>query len=174
MAFEMMPSEVLGDQLANSAKEFSAQLQKLADYSGGELEKVIRAGVLGLFGNIIKRSPVDTGAYRASHGICNGAPPAEGQDVVKGKKGERIPASVAESKAVSWKWKIGNGDVFLYNNVPYAERIENGWSGKNPGGKSVIKAPNGVYRVALAEATQEFAKALAQMRILENSSSGGD
>jgi len=173
MAFEMMPSDVLNAELSKSGKEFSAQLQKLADYAEWEIETVIRRGVLGLFGNIIKRSPVDTGAYRASHGITNGAEPTESQDAVKAKKGERIPSSEVEAKGRSWTWKMGNGDVWLYNNVPYAERIENGWSGKNPGGRSVIKAPNGVYRVAVAEATQEFAKALAQVKMLENNSSGG-
>lgn len=172
MAITMLPSEVLSAQLAQSGKEFSAQLKKLADYAEAEIELIVRAGVLGLFGNIIKRSPVDTGAYRASHGICNGAEPADGQDVVKAKKMERIPASVAESKGKAWTWKLMNGDIYLYNNVPYAERIENGWSGKNPGGRSVVKAPEGVYRVATAEATQEFAKALAQAKILENNSGG--
>lgn len=158
MALEMLDSAVLADDMANTAEEFSQQLRKLAVVIDTELSQAIRKGVLDVFKAIVKRSPVDTGAYRASHGIAN-MEPAGDEDIVKGKKGEKISASVALSRGSKWTWKVGDGNIFLFNNLPYAERLENGWSQK--------QAPNGVYRVALVEVTYFLNKELAKLQTME-------
>jgi hypothetical protein len=124
--------------LAENAAYFSQQLRELSIAIDGDISKVIRTGVLKTFRNIIKRSPVKTGAYRGSHGISN-AEPSTGEGIVKGKKGDKIPPP-----APNWTWKVGDGDIWMFNNVPYAERIENGWS---------QQAPGGVYGLALVEIT---------------------
>ena len=150
-----MDTAALQTELAQSANEFSAQLQKLVVAINADMSQVVRASVLKVFGNIIKRSPVDTGAYRASHGIANYDPPST-EGIVKGKKGSKISAP---NKGNAWKWKVGDGDIFIYNNVPYAERIENGWS--------VRQAPQGVYRLALAEFTAYMNQELTKYTTFE-------
>ena len=157
MAFEMLPSSVLSEQLSENADQFAQALRDVAVFIDAELSQAIRKGVLDVFKNIVKRSPVDTGAYRASHGIAN-MDPAGNEEIVKGKKGQKISASVALAKGAAWTWKVGDGDIFLFNNLPYAERIENGWS---------KQAGAGVYRVALAEMTQLLNQELAKMKSLE-------
>lgn len=168
MTFEMLDTDVLNDQLQQNATEFSAALVKLAVYLDANISSAFRKGILRVFREIHKRSPVDTGAYRASHGISN-LEPSDTQGIVNGVKGEKIANNVSE-KSKEWTWGIRDGEVWLYNNQPYAERIENGWSNlenkpRMRGGKdfqSVIKAPEGVYRVSLSALTQfmnqEFAK----------------
>lgn len=150
-------SMALGDELAQGADQFSDQLRQIAVLVNAEISTAIRKGVLDVFRNIIKRSPVDTGAYRASHGIAN-MEPAKNEDVVKGKKGQVIDASVALAKLANWTWKVGDGDIYIFNNLPYAERIENGWS---------KKAPAGCYRVALAEMVQFLNKELAKLKTVD-------
>lgn len=162
MAIEMLDTAVLQDQMSANAQEFSVALQKMAVAIDGQISQVIRKGVLDVFKAIVKRSPVDTGAYRASHGIAN-MMPADQDEMIKGKKGQKISASVALSKGAAWTWKSGDGDIFLFNNLPYAERIENGWS---------EQAPQGVYRVSLAGLTQYLNKELAKFQGLEPM--GGD
>ena len=170
-----LPADALRDDLTDSAKEFSKSLQTLSVVLDAEISAVTRLGVLMVFSEIIKRSPVDTGAYRASHGIAN-AYASETEGIVKGVKGQTISPSVAIEKMKSWTWRVGDGDIILYNNLPYAERIENGWS--NPGNKprinksgrdtqSAVKAPQGVYRVSLAAMTQFINQELAKSKILE-------
>ena len=157
MAIEMMPTALLNDELSANADQFSAALRNVAVLVKADISTAIRKGVLDVFRNIVKRSPVDTGAYRASHGIAN-MEPAGNEDIVKGRKGEKISASVALAKGVNWTWKVGDGDIFIFNNLPYAERIENGWS---------KQAPAGCYRVALVEMTQFLNQELAKMKTIE-------
>jgi len=147
----------LKEELAQSASEFSKQLRDIAVLVNAELSQAIRKGVFDVFHSIIKRSPVDTGAYRASHGIAN-MEPAGDEEIVKGKKGEKISAEVALSKGSRWTWRVGDGDIYLFNNLPYAERIENGWSKQQPAG---------VYRVALVEITFALNKQLAKLKTME-------
>lgn len=164
MAFEMLDSAVLSEDMANTAAEFSNQLRQIAVLVDAELSQAIRKGVLDVFRSIVQRSPVDTGAYRASHGIANMSPAGD-EDIVKGKKGQKISASVALSRGSRWTWKVGDGDIYIFNNLPYAERIENGWS--------QTQAPNGVYRIALIEVTYFLNKELAKLKTIVPSGGEG-
>lgn len=139
------------DKTAKDADEFNALLHELAVGINADLSQVVRSTVLRLFAKIIQRSPVDTGAYRGSHQIANHDPgPDEG--VIKSpykagtdKAGAKKWADdVAKSGAKAWTWQPGWGSIWIFNNVPYAERLENGWS---------QQAAAGVYNVALAEMT---------------------
>lgn len=147
----------LGDELSKGAAEFSQALREVAVLIDADLSQAIRKGVLDTFRSIVKRSPVLTGAYRASHGIAN-MEPADSEEIEKGKKGEVIPAAVAIAKGAKWTWKVGEGDIYLFNNLPYAERIENGWSKKSPAG---------VYRVAIVEMAFHLNKELTKLKSLE-------
>lgn len=153
------------DEISTNARAFSAQLVQLSALTGIEISQVIRKAVLDLFKEIILRSPVDTGAYRASHTIANHEP-SEEEGVVKGKKGETIPATTAFAKGEAWTWKVGDGDIFIFNNQPYAERIENGWSNFGGHGKSVVKAPRGVYSVSLSEMGAKLNHAIITARTI--------
>lgn len=137
------------EQLSKNAAEFSATLNALAGSINADLSQVVRSTVLRLFARIIKLSPVDTGAYRGSHQIANREPDQKegllkspyqpGQDPIAATSWADAKAA---KKPVGWTWKPGDGSIWIFNNVPYAERLENGWS---------PQAPAGVYNVALAE-----------------------
>lgn len=51
-------------------------------------------------------------------------------------------------------WKAGD-TIYLTNSMPYAQRLEYGWS---------KQAPGGMVRLSVQNATQAFAKAAAQVR----------
>lgn len=128
---------------AKNAKQFTGMLDDFADALDADFEAVVRLTVLKLHKNITVRSPVKTGVYRASHGIAVGDEPTEGQGI-------REPGS---PRIMSFKWKIEDGTIWLYNNVPYAAVLEAGHS-KN--------APNGIYAVALAEFNIVLEEAMRQ------------
>lgn len=100
-------------------------------------EKVIRGTLFGLAGRIIKRSPVDTGRFRnnwqASVNTINTA--------TTNSVDRSGASSISEARKTIESLKMG-GTFYLSNNLPYARRLEYGWS---------KQAPNGMLRRSVAE-----------------------
>ncbi|MDC4872599.1 HK97 gp10 family phage protein [Acinetobacter baumannii] len=88
--------------------------------------------------SLVNLSPVDTGAYRASHIVSVGS----GDYGIRGP--ETNPIQDAAIQAV--KIKLGNL-VYIQNNQPYAERLENGWSDQ---------APQGIYGLTYNFISQKY------------------
>ncbi|EKU38120.1 MULTISPECIES: HK97 gp10 family phage protein [Acinetobacter] len=88
--------------------------------------------------SLVVSSPVDTGAYRASHIVSVGS----------GDYGVRGPETNAVQDATNQavKFKLGNL-VYIQNNKPYAERLENGWSDQ---------APQGIYNITFNFISQKY------------------
>ncbi len=88
--------------------------------------------------SLVVLSPVDTGAYRASHIVSIGS----------GDYGVRGPETNAIQDAAiqAIKFKLGNL-VYIQNNKAYAERLEDGWSDQ---------APLGIYSTTFTYITQKY------------------
>ena len=100
--------------------------------------KIFRGTAMGLFGKIIKRTPVLTGRLIGNWQA----------DVNKFADGviESTGSSVASNSAKSATAKAMLGDkITIVNNLPYAGVIESGDS---------KKAPNGMIKVTVAEFKQ--------------------
>lgn len=138
-----------------TAEEFSRALQELAGFYEENFAIVVRKTVFDLFANIIRRSPVDTGSYRASHGIATHEPgPTEGIRIIENKTDVNVMTAIAEYGG--WTWKPGDGDIYIFNNLPYAEPLENGHSGQ---------APEGIYRQAMTELEAVMKKQISRLRV---------
>ncbi|MEN8339099.1 HK97 gp10 family phage protein [Acinetobacter baumannii] len=88
--------------------------------------------------SLVNLSPVDTGAYRASHIVSIGS----------GDYGVRGPETNAVQDAAIQAVKIKLGNlVYIQNNQPYAERLENGWSDQ---------APQGIYGLTYNFISQKY------------------
>lgn len=113
-------------------------------------EKVVRAVSLKLFSAIIKSSPVDTGRFR-NNWQTTGQAPATGLIAGVDPTGNKAVNSSATFITNSPAW-----DAFtLTNNLPYAERLEYGWS---------KQAPTGVVRVNIARFNSLLAEEAAKVR----------
>ncbi|EKU39294.1 MULTISPECIES: hypothetical protein [Acinetobacter] len=88
--------------------------------------------------SLVVSSPVDTGTYRASHIVSIGS----ADFGIRGP--ETNPIQDAAIQAV--KIKLGNL-VYIQNNQPYAERLENGWSDQ---------APQGIYNTTFTFISQKY------------------
>lgn len=112
--------------LLSVAKSFSADIEAFGKKMNLNADEALRSVALELFGRIVEQSPVDKGRYRASHRVSVNTVDAsvepEGQDTYG------LPSSAEISNA-----KFGD-TVILSNNLPYAQRIEDGWSGQAPAG----------------------------------------
>ena len=103
--------------------------ERLADDIEQELDQKYRAFWFTLWNGVNLLSPVLTGRYRAAHCMSIGQP----------------SASITGTGFVSPP--SGLPTMSIANNLPYAERIENGWSSQSP---------TGVYQNALNSALASF------------------
>lgn len=103
--------------------------EQLADDIEREVDRKYRAFWFTLWNNVNIKSPILTGRYRSAHCMSIGQPSSATVGV-----GFVTPPN-------------GMPTMSIANNLPYSERIENGWSGQ---------APSGVYQNALNSALASF------------------
>ena len=131
-------------------KKFKAHQQMSLDASA----KVINATVEEMFKKIVDRTPVgdpslwsypapagyNPGTLRASWGKVYNSRGA-GRNLKTGRF-ESIKQNMSRGGV---SFKVGNNkaqNVLIYNNQPYAQRVETGWS---------TQAPQGMMRITVAE-----------------------
>lgn len=102
---------------------FALDVSKFVEKAKKNPEKVMRQVSVKLFSAIIKASPVDTGRFRMNW-MVSGGTPASGITDATDKSG-----NIAIGNATSFVLKATDWHEFtLTNNLPYAQRLEYGWS----------------------------------------------
>ncbi len=102
-----------------------------------QLLLVIRKVALEIFRRVVMRTPVDTGRARGNWQVEIGTP--RGGVIDRFDPNGQRTLFDAESLIAQWQ---GDAAIFLFNNLPYILRLEDGWSGQ---------APNGMVRLVLEE-----------------------
>jgi len=110
-------------------QQFAAQVRRFSNETQAKLDLAVRKITLDVFENVIVMSPVDTGRFRGNWMPAVGSVPSgtvEAVDPSGGSVRARVQGVTNGVRA---------GDViFMVNNLPYAERLENGWSRQAPAG----------------------------------------
>jgi hypothetical protein len=104
---------------------FHADLERISRKVGQSLEKTHRMVCIQLFSGIVKASPVDTGRFRGNW-QTRAALPASGTLPIR-------PAAAAEAEIHTNIGPLG-GVTYFANNLPYALRLEEGYSRQAPVG----------------------------------------
>lgn len=108
---------------------FALDVSKFVEKAKKNPEKVMRQVSIKLFSAIIKASPVDTGCFRMNW-MASGGIPASGITDATDKSG-----NIATGNATGFVLKASDWHEFtLTNNLPYAQRLEYGWSQQAPAG----------------------------------------
>ena len=108
---------------------FALDVSKFVEKAKKNPEKVMRQVSVKLFSAIIKASPVDTGRFRMNW-MASGSAPSSGTTDATDKSG-----NIAIGNATSFVLKATDWREFtLTNNLPYAQRLEYGWSQQAPAG----------------------------------------
>ncbi len=120
---------------------FVSDLDKFAKTFNANTEMVTKKVAIEIGNSLVQMSPVDTGRFRANwqhgYGVPNLAT-TEQTDKGDATSG-RLEASILS----------GYGDVtYITNSLPYAKRLEDGWS---------KQAPSGMVRITAAR-FQQFVK----------------
>lgn len=120
--------------------KFTLDIQAFVTKAKKNPETVMRSVSLKLFSAIIKASPVDTGRFRGNW-QTTGVTPATGLIAGADPTGDKAMNSAATFITNAPGWNT----FTLTNNLPYAERLEYGWS---------KQAPVGMVRVNIARFQQ--------------------
>ncbi|GAI23301.1 unnamed protein product [marine sediment metagenome] len=112
------------------------------DQIESDLVKQARIIAMALLGEVIERSPVDTGRFRGNHTVSIGAPVFTDSPNLDKSGGSTKAAGQAALQGLK-PYTV----IYLQNNLPYAERLENGHS---------KQAPNGVYGLAFTSVSAAF------------------
>lgn len=99
-----------------------------------DLTKQARIIAMALLGEIVLRSPVDTGRFRGNTTVSIGAPVYSNSDNVDPSGSATISAGNAVLAGLK-PYTV----IYIQNNLPYAEKLEKGHS---------KQAPNGVFGLA--------------------------
>ncbi len=117
---------------------FALNLAKQIEAAKDKAELVAKKITIELFSRVIEKSPVLTGRFRANWNCSIGTPNLSTSESIDPSGNGAI--SKATSTVVSYT--LNDQSVFLTNNLPYADRLENGWS---------KQAPNGMVRLSVME-----------------------
>lgn len=115
---------------------FTLDIKNFVEKAKANPETVVRSVSFKLFSAVIKASPVDTGRFRMNWQAAGAVSPS---DIIDGtdQSGNKAVAMAADYVFKSPDWS----EFTLTNNLPYAERLEYGWSNQ---------APQGMVRVNVA------------------------
>lgn len=117
------------------AGPFEIQVRAFAERAKDNADQVVRKVLLDVWGSLILRSPVDTGRFRQNWFYGADTPPRQ---TIPGTGTSESPAPAPEFPGVS-------GDVFgrvhyITNSLPYAMRLEAGYSAQAPQGMAGLTA----------------------------------
>jgi len=127
------------------SEEFIAQIN--AEWAAKQVEirgKVIEVATY-LSTTVIDRSPVLSGRFAGNWNASIGVPDPHTSAAVDPHKG--ATKTRAKNKLREYAAYVKYPPIYLSNALPYANRLENGWS---------RKAPNGVVAVSMANTAMKF------------------
>lgn len=121
------------------------KVSDIGNYAEQQFEKLLRVAVLETDRKIKEKSPVDTGRFRLGWAIGENVAPYQGPPPGNYRGQSAPPLAI--------NYQLGQeklGNVYsVHNNLPYAERLAQGWSQQAPAGwvQGVAKDIQGLVRV---------------------------
>lgn len=113
-----------------------------ADVVEQNIVKRVRIIAMAMLGEVVLRSPVDTGRFRGSHTISIGSPVYSDSGRLDRSGGSTTNAGVSALTGLE-----PFTQVFIQTNLPYAQKLEDGHS---------KQAPAGIYSVAFHGVSQAY------------------
>jgi hypothetical protein len=122
---------------------WSVDFGALANKTKADLSLVVRKVMFDAFSSVVRRSPVRSGRFRANWNVTYGQPSFTVTDST-----QQARAIAETQKALTLP--VG-GVVWMANGLPYANRLEHGYS---------KQAPAGMVRLAIAEVQNYISQAV--------------
>lgn len=132
-----------------SNEQFRRDFARLLQKAGEKADLVVRKTALDLQSSMIEMSPVDTGRFKGNW-QCGVGSVNTATDAPEDTSGA---AAIGRTQTVLEGWKPGQ-TITLSNSLPYARRLEYGWSKQAPGGMVRLTVAN--FSIALGNAVAEL------------------
>lgn len=123
---------------------FAVDISKFIDKAKGQEQVVVRKICLELFNKVILKSPVDTGRFRANWNAAINYP----DNSVSNSLDKTGIGTIAKNNAIISNFNVNDSSIYLTNNLPYAQRLEYGYS---------KQAPQGMARLSVMEIASKYA-----------------
>lgn len=130
---------------------FAFDIQRFCDLTKERASTVTRQTALSMLGSIIKRSPVDTGRFRGNWQTTIDTPPSGTLEATDKSGSETFNRGLAALTG----FECGP-PIYLANNLPYARRLEDGYSTQAPAG--MVKLTVNEFRKYIAQAIEQAQK----------------
>lgn len=128
-----------------SAAEFKLQLDKEWAATVDDIAEEVAIIGLKILSRTVLKTPVDTGRAKGNWIVSFGVPDPMTDITSMDKKGV---AAINEGANKLGTYPDTLPVIYIQNNLPYANRLENGWSGQ---------APQGMLGLSVAEVQAELA-----------------
>jgi hypothetical protein len=115
--------------------KWSVPLEKLAKKANVSMDVIVRKSTFDIFSRVVRASPVDTGRFKSNWNVSFGAPD---RSTTASTATMRSEGEIRKALTLP----VG-GVVYLTNSLPYAVRLEYGYS--------KTQAPQGMVRIAARE-----------------------
>jgi hypothetical protein len=125
---------------------FTLHLKKLADKAGANADAVAKKVIIDVFSSVVEKSPVDKGTFRGNWQLGFGE--VDGNTQSPDDKGGSATIAKANSELTKFDSKK---ITYISNSLPYAQRLENGYSNQ---------APQGMVRLTVLEFRRFIRKAV--------------
>lgn len=129
---------------------FADQLRAFADKTKVKMETVVRMTSISLMDGCVDRSPVDTGRFKANWMVGIGTPVTTTVTTTD-KSGGVSKSRVAPAMET---WTAGKS-IYITSHLPYAKRLEYGWS---------KQAAGGMVRLTVQDFRDYVSKAIAETK----------
>lgn len=124
---------------AGTAAEFSVQIDIAFEGMMENLRTVIRAIALEALKRIVNRTPVDTGRARGNWFVSIGGSDAFSVSTEVDPNGN-VSISRGSQVIATYEQQADFPIITIYNNLPYINRLETGYSGQAPAGMVAVTA----------------------------------
>lgn len=140
----------------SSGSVFELQIAAFAAKAGANAELVTRRAALGIFSNVIEKSPVDTGRFKGNWQCAISAVPAgETNTPDKSPLGDVGTVAIVRADQTMLDFKLGDV-IYFVNNLNYSLSLEYGHSKQAPSG--MVRLSIGEWNTAVAKAVSELPK----------------
>lgn len=124
--------------------DFDLGLASIADELEADYNMLIRRFTFGVYSRVVRKSPVDTGRFRGNWIVSIGKPLATTFDQFNKNASVFVNNNPATIESFDLQ---RNSELIIQNNLPYAEKLEQG---------SSKQAPNGMLDISIREELEAF------------------
>jgi len=122
--------------MAGNARAFALQIDKDLERAEDELREVVMALAFQGLTRIVQRTPVDTGRARGNWTVSVGSQDftiTEAVDI-----GGSVAIAEGQEAIAAYEAQEGWPSIYIQNNLPYIERLEDGSSSQAPSGMAAL------------------------------------